>query len=228
MRYDRERMRTTLLIGALVLAASAATGDAKPARLERIEVDDTPPDPCATGKTWAAVTTCLAGSGLVSDVYSTADVHVLHVQTPAPANRIGRVLVYRQNGAAGWNRVTAYLPTGSSSELLGVEPFDTPMGSGVQIQIGQTLRPMVSLDGVVARTFGLVKQQQTAICVAGAASCSVMITRCATYIDGRAYWSFDMQPVWHATLGVRLRGSTQTTGGPCVVSPSMIVDGDAP
>ena len=219
MRYDRD-VRTVLVALALLAAFGAREASSKPSRhdmdmLERSE----PVEPCEQGKTWKAIETCLGKQGTLTVIYETEGVKVVQVafRAPSTATRLG---LYTQREKS-WYRAGLYASTSPSNELLGVRAFTSPLGMGVRIDMGQSMRSNISFDQTTS-TRGLVRRVTSTICVPGAWQCRAVLTSCDAYIHGRLLWTFQGSVMWHASLGLRLQGDVTRAGGLCMPPRTMI------
>lgn len=223
VRYDRD-VRTVLV--ALVLLAAFGTREASsrrsPMDLDMLERSD-PVEPCSQGKTWKVIETCLGKQGSLKVIYETEGVKVVQVafRAPSTATRLG---LYTQREQS-WVRAALHASTSPSHELLGVRAFTSPLGIGVRIDLGQTMRSNVSFDQATSIR-GLVRRVTSTVCVPGAWQCRAVVTSCEAYVHGRLLWTFQGSLLWHASLGLRLQGDVTRAGSLCMPPRTMIDNGE--
>jgi hypothetical protein len=195
-----------------------ALGRRVPDMLER----DEPIEPCGSGKTWKAIETCLAKQGTANVLYESNGVKVVEVAFRAPATST-RISLYTLRDKS-WFRASLYASATPTNELLGVTAFPSPLGVGVRLDLGQTLRSTVNFSDGSMR--GVIRRVTSTICVPDAWLCRAVVTSCDTYVRGRLVWSFHGEVTWHPSLGLRLQGDTARTGGMCV-PPRTMLDAEA-
>jgi hypothetical protein len=226
VRYD-SGVRT-VLVGLGFLAALATFGareaSSKPSRLNDMDIleRDDPVEPCDRGKTWKVVEKCLGKQGTTKVLYESEGVKVVQVASvPSTSTRIS---LYTQREQT-WFRGSLYVSTNPSFELLGVRPFTSPLGIGVRIDVGQTLRSMISFDQSTS-TRGLVRRVTSTVCVPSTWQCRAVMTSCDAYVHGRLLWTFQGAVMWHASLGLRLQGDATRAGGLCMPPRTMLDNED--
>lgn len=198
-----------------VIASSAVSASARPVHLTG---EYTPP--CERAATWKRVESCLGKSGAVSTVYQTDGVKIVRVAHRPPA--VGaQLILYTQRGKT-WQRGGLSMFTNGSTELIGVTPHTTPHGAGVRVDIGSTITTTISTGTSSSR--GILRRVFTSVCWPGAWTCRSVMTSCEAYVRGRVFWAFRGELLWHATLGLRLRGSAALAGGPCTPMTAMLLD----
>lgn len=221
MRYDRA---VRSLLALVIVACAASAVESKP-RLRDIDFFDGTEavEPCGRGKTWPVVQKCLGKTGKIDVMYQTDRVKLITVTTLGRSPTIRALLYTRAD--TDWTRgnLSAFFTSGKDS--LRVEPFTTPVGEGVRIDIGKTSRTMISLDSLASQR-GIIRTTFAHVCLPPSYSCRSLMIHCEAYVRGKVYWSWRGEPVWHASLGLRIRGSRTATGGVCSPPPSMIIDGD--
>jgi hypothetical protein len=215
VRYDPD-VRTALVAIAL-LGVLGTPSWAKPARMDMLERDE-PIEPCGSGKTWKAIEGCLSKDGALRLLYEAEGVKVVEVafRPPATSTRLSLYTLREKK----WFRGGLYAAAGPNNEMLGVAAFTSPIGVGVRIDMGHTMRTSVSFNEASMR--GLIRRVTSTVCVPGAWSCRTVMTSCDTYVRGRLLWSFHGAVTWHASLGLRLSGDTTLVGGACVPPRTML------
>jgi hypothetical protein len=222
VRYDRG-VRTVLLALALVAVAGTHDASSRPARMDQVgaqaPISIKPVEPCGSDKVWKRIETCLAKAGAPRILYQAEGVKVVEVpyRTPSKSTRLSLYTLIERT----WVRGNLYAVTSPNNELLGVAAFSSPLGVGVRIDMGQTVRTTIALNDGSPR--GLVRLITSTICVPGTWQCRGVMTACDTYVRGRLVWTFHGAISWHPSLGVRLEGDTTRVGGSCV-PPLALVD----
>jgi hypothetical protein len=227
VRYDPD-VRTVLVAVALLIAAGTREASSRPARNRDFDLleRDEPIDPCGSGKTWKIIETCLGKQGTTKVLYEAEGVKVVELAYRAPATST-RLSLYSQRDPQrdkSWFRGSLYASGNPSNAMLGVTAFTTPLGVGLRVDMGNTMRTMVSFNDGVTR--GVVRRITSTICVPGTWLCRAVMTSCDTYVRGRLVWTFHGSVTWHASLGLRLQGDTTRAGGMCTAPKTMIDDED--
>jgi hypothetical protein len=225
VRYDPD-VRTALVAFGLLAVLGAGTAWSKrppPRDMDLLERDD-PPEPCEQGKKWPAIEKCLGKDGATKILYESEGVKVVQVIFRAPSTST-RLSLYTQRDQT-WFRGGMYVSTTPSVELLGIGAFTSPLGNGVRIDVGQTMRSNVSFDGM-SSSRGLVRRITSTVCVPGGWQCRSVVTSCGAYVHGRLLWTFQGSLAWHASLGLRLKGDASRAGGLCTPPRTMLDDEDA-
>lgn len=205
-------MRWLASVGVVVvLAAVSSTASARRVRFS---------DPCEGAATWKRVESCLGKRGTLSMVYQSDGVKVVRLAHRPPA--IGAQLILYTQRDENWQRGGLSTFTNSSTELIGVTPHTTPYGAGIRVDIGTTISTTISTGASSSR--GILRRVFTSVCWPGAWTCRSVMTSCEAYVRGRVFWAFRGELVWHATLGLRLRGSSLLAGGGCTPVKSMLLE----
>lgn len=226
VRYDRDVRPVLLALALIAVLGAYGTREAagKPARMDMDMLERSEPvQPCEQGKTWKVIETCLGKEGTLKILYETEGVKVVQVafRAPSTATRLG---LYTQREQR-WYRAGLFASTSPSNELLGVRAFTSPLGMGVRIDLGQSLRTNVSFDHAT-RSRGLVRRITSTVCVPSTWQCRAVVTSCEAYVRGRLLWTFQGAVMWHASLGLRLQGDVTRAGSLCMPPRTMIDNGD--
>lgn len=223
--YDR-RVRWLVALG--LVAVTAASAHAKPVLRERDVFDRLAPVPCAKGKTWPLVMRCLTKAYKAQKATAAVvfDKTTLKVVTATFADDVRELVVYTQVDAADWHRTSLTVRANRLSDIVRIEAFQTPQGESVRIDAGMSVRTSFLIaPGSVVR--GVVRRRTSHVCFPGSLSCRSLVTTCEAYAHGKVYWLFHGEPVWHPTLGLRMRGNGSLGGSVCAPLSSLLVDDDA-
>lgn len=177
-------------------------------------------DPCEAAATWKRVEACLGKRGTLSTVYQTDGVKLVRLANRPPA--VGAQLILYKQRDKTWQRGDLSMFTNGSTELIGVAPHTTPHGEGLRVDIGSTITTTISMGAASSR--GILRRVFTSVCWPGAWTCRSVMTSCEAYVRGRVFWAFRGELVWHATLGLRLRGSSALAGGGCTPVKSLLLE----
>lgn len=219
-------MRSLVALAFLVLTSATAHAK-KPVLRERHVFDREPPTACATGKTWPLVMRCLTKTykphkATVAVVF---DNPTLKVVTATFADDVRELVVYTQVNAQSWHRTSLTVRANRLGDIVGVEAFPTPHGESVRIDAGTSVRTSFLIaPGAAVR--GVVRRRTSHVCMPGSLSCRSLVTTCEAYAHGKVYWLFHGELVWHATLGLRMRGNGDLGGSVCAPLRSLLVEDD--
>jgi hypothetical protein len=192
---------------------------ATPASARRFVID-LPAPPCSVGTSWKQVAACLRKQGKLSVLAGTEHARMMLVRVAPKQPSEARLLVYVRRGAQ-W-QLTHDSPL-DSAELLRTSTMPTPVGDALVFEVGSAwIRSPFQGDNVRG-AHALRRQVTTTACVPGQHWCAVFTTSCELYLDGKAISSFHAELVWHATLGLRLRGDRRNTGPMCTVPESLVL-----
>lgn len=216
MRYP-EYVRLAVVIGVLALAATA---HGKPARLDDFDRFDPPPEPCASGKTIARITACLAKQGTASVVFASDLLNVIRVDKRAAVDQ-GHLHVFVK-GDREWTRVHQ-LGVSAAMEVLSVAPIVMSHARGVRIDIGFTTRTNISVDQLTSDR-GVLRRVMTTVCTPQDFGCRTLMTACEAYLGGKAYFAFRAELIENASQGLRLRGNRNAAQGVCTPPAAFLVN----
>lgn len=220
MRYDPDVRR--LVVVACILGTAVAA-DAR--RRREFDPGDFPVEPCGSGKTWPIVKKCLDKTGSIEIIHQTDKTRTITITPKHSTNGSGkRVLLYAQN-ATGWSRTSLSMFPATSADLR-VDKFTVPTGDAVRVDMVSTSRTSFTLTPSTTSVRGVLRRTFTTVCIPGNWECRTLMTSCEAYVRGKAYWSFHGELVWHASLGLRMRGGRTAAGGLCKPSESLMVDPD--
>ena len=208
------------VVGAVIGALTAGRAEAK-RKLDFLDED--PPAHCPRGRSWPAVTACLAKAFRAKAAAVEVAFERDGLRVASVPDGDGKLLVmYVQTDAKGWRRGPLEVRTGRFHDVLRMEMMTTPTGEALRVDMGASSRTgFVIVPGSSVR--GVLRRTTTYVCRPEMASCQTLMTSCETFVDGRAYWTFHGEPVWHPTLGLRMRGDLGKTGGVCKPSASQLV-----
>jgi len=144
VRYDPDVRTALVALGFLTVLGTGTAWSKRPPPREMDLLEEEPVEPCGTGKTWKAIETCLGKDGATKILYETEGVKVVQV-TFRPPSTSTRLSLYTLREKK-WFRGSMYVSTNPTLELLGIGAFASPLGAGVRIDVGQTMRSNVSAD----------------------------------------------------------------------------------
>lgn len=223
VRYDRD-VRWVLALVLVAVVPPAASG--KPRLREMDFLDDAPPTPCVRAKTWPVAKKCLDKIGTTTVIFATDVAKVVsvvakHSSTPT----VKHVLLYAKV-EAGWLRTGFSGSMTPTNELLRVDKLATPNGDGLRLDFGTSVRTSFTLQPSSGIVRGVLRRTFSTVCVPSTWSCRSLMTTCEAYVQGKVYWTFHGEVVWHPTLGARMRGETTAAGGVCNPPKTSLVDED--
>lgn len=177
--------------------------------------DEAPPTPCPRAKTWPRAKKCLDKLGTTTVIYATDVAKVVSIGAKGGANPGFKQLLLYAKVEGAWIRTSFNSSVTPTNELLRVDKVATPNGDAVRIDIGTSARTSFVLQPLSGSVPGVLRRTFTSVCVPSTWACRSLMTTCEAYVDGKVYWTFHGEVIWHPTLGARMRGETTAAGGVC-------------
>jgi hypothetical protein len=215
----------TLLVLAIVVGA-VGTADARKPRsrdMDFREFGDEAPEPCGRGKTWDVIRKCLGKGSTVTVMHQSDVVKIVALEDKKNKTHFKRLVMYTKREKEFVRAPTFSAVSSETNEVLAIsDVFKTALGDAVRVDVGQTSRTNFSIAS--GNTRGILRRTFTTVCMPGNWNCVTLMTRCEAIAAGRTYYMFHGEPTWHPTLGLRMRGALEATGGVCKPSASLVLD----
>ena len=199
----------------LVLALLGGTAAA-----ERLVIREPPiQHKCPKGKTWDAVTKCIAKHATVKVVKTLPNAKLVHVgqHGSTRASRDGGFYLYVQRGAQ-WQLGGVY-QTWSPHDVLGFQKHTVGMHTGYRIDVGQSTPTAVMIDDVTHSTaelrssFSVFCSGLTHHCVTAMRACELYVRNQPRFVF-RGTFEIDAQ-------SVNIKGDRTRAGAHCNAPPKV-------
>jgi hypothetical protein len=191
----------------LVLALLGGTATA-----ERLVIREPPlVYKCPKGRTWDAVTKCIAKHSTVKVVKTLPKAKLVHIGQPSTGRRDGGLYLYVERGGQ-WQLGGVY-QMWSQHDVLGFQKQTVGAHTGYRIDLGQSMPTAVMIDDVTHATavlrssFSLFCSGLTHHCVTAMRSCEVYVRNQPRFVF-RGTFEIDMQ-------SINIKGDRTRTGPHC-------------